>query len=169
MLFLSCFSVDDIREDELLELRLVALKSSIEAKWGGKKDKEKIAPDDQPYSPTGPIEAVEGIESPDSPAPSPPCTPPPESEPAEPDFVDPEPEENEEDLRMQLLQQMKKNDDKENRVSDTPVTPSPPPPPPPPEKNHEVVNGAIKNFNSLSSGRIIVSLGPDSSDSDTER
>jgi hypothetical protein len=148
-----------MREDELLALRLVALKSSLQAKWGSKKDKS--TPDDQqPYSPTGPIEPVEGIDELDSPAPSPPVTPPPYSKP-------PEVEEDEENLRTQLLQQMKKNDDKENHVSDTTVTPSPPPPPPP--KNKEVNHGAIDNFNSLSSGRIIVRLGPDSSDSDSER
>ncbi|XP_059474726.1 ABC transporter F family member 4-like isoform X2 [Neocloeon triangulifer] len=156
---------DNERENELLQLRLVALKSSLEAKWGHKKRASRI---DEPYSPTGPLEPVEGVEELDSPAPSPPQSP--------SSLSGRESEEDEETLRLTLLQQINKNsaeasEDKENddcHVESSNVEGATMGPPLP-KSDNSISQGAVNNSsNTPNGGRFIISIGPDSSDSESE-
>ncbi|CAB3375297.1 Hypothetical predicted protein [Cloeon dipterum] len=145
-------------EKELTQLRLDALKSSLEAKWGGKKKKrQRKSNPDEPYSPTCPLTPVDDLDSTASPAPSPPS----------PAVCDPETDEDEEALRLSLLKQIKKSsEDKENETESTnnevqaPETLA---------NNSDMPKKAVtEQISSHANGRFIISIGPDSSDSESE-
>ncbi|XP_065337240.1 uncharacterized abhydrolase domain-containing protein DDB_G0269086-like [Cloeon dipterum] len=144
-------------EKELTQLRLDALKSSLEAKWGGKnKKKQRKSNPDEPYSPTCPLTPVDDLDSTTSPAPSPPS----------PAVCDPETDEDEEALRLSLLKQIKKSsEDKENETESTnnevqvPETVA--------NNSDKPKNAVTEQTSSHTNGRFIISIGPDSSDSES--